>query len=200
LDFDVLKLTKVQATAYGSNAPDVDETLALASSDSVRTVWRRILNSDYRLYDHGTAFSSGDSGWRYREDRLWDAFSDFISSSQQRQRQPEPTPPPKRYYGVYAEFSMRTGVDVQGVIDDVVASNPKYGWLKTHPPEDIKRVVGSILELRRKREAEGRTISDREIYFAYKQQSDTDPDETLQQSMRIVDALMGGSYKNPLPF
>jgi hypothetical protein len=104
------------------------------------------------------------------------------------------------------------------VVTDTVAKHPQFGWLASKDPKDqadIERVIKTVEDVRAIAARAGREFSDQEVFRVYRQAAEaTLGTETkgannagthgrtgeLQTSCRILEALMGGTYKGKLPF
>jgi hypothetical protein len=91
----------------------------------------------------------------------------------------------------------------QSESEEQAAMRKGNGWLANEDRAAVRRVVNTVMTLRRQAAAKEQHISDRQIYVRYRlavERSPREVDPDLLQSFKIFQALIGGNPKGKLPF
>lgn len=173
---------------YGVRAPRIYEVLDLASSDIAKDAMRSALDRDVWEELLLTLSLSRNPDNPVLESVLSRASTDDSRLAMQ------------GALGSYFEHSV-----IDDIVNSVILRHPEQSWLRREDRARIKRVIDEIRVIRAEAAAEGREITDREIYLTYRRKvesSELDDDEARvhTEAAQIVSAMMGANPKGTLPF
>ncbi len=88
---------------------------------------------------------------------------------------------------------------INDLVKTVIAKNPDSAWLSDIPNSKIRGIIDDILKLRSELKAEGKPLSDKEIYIVMKDLAQRDPVQH-KDNAAIIHAFMNNDENSTLPF
>jgi hypothetical protein len=92
--------------------------------------------------------------------------------------------------------------EAREIVRKAIAADRSAQWLARADVSSVRRVISTVRVLRTKAEESGDAISDRDIYIRYRRIVETNENASpqVEESLKILTALMGGSPSGKLPF
>lgn len=202
---------EVQAYAKRYGVSPTGSKLSHASSRLVGSIMNSLLQNNPQTSGSPRSGRSESGRGRSESDGFRTPFDDMFagaggeyretgqqgsSSGQQpppQQEQPRTTPRPPRQPSKLDE--------AREIIRRAIAVDSSFSWLGRKDPNEVLRVINSVKAIRKNSAEKGETISDREIYLRYRRKVEVgEANDSTQESLTILTALMGGKPNGKLPF
>jgi hypothetical protein len=193
------------AAHYGVGYEATIRALQQGSSREVRDAMRRLLpqrNETHSSGERPSSFGNNDVRDFFTSSSFRTGF--YNAEGQHRpgaHRQSQQTTPP-RHESPRAEVPRQRPAHEEAVrVVGQVAANKQFSWLAREDIAAVTRVITTVRALRKRAADNGEQISDKEVYIRYRWAIEKpDSSSKINQSFRILDAMMGGKPGGRLPF